>query len=97
MEKKGTNAANLVLDDAPEMSELVGKRISFKRDEPWGWSEGIVLKAAEGKMKMSKKCRKVLEYDWAYIQYGDKKEPYWNQLRAGWYNTEKRAAWKLIE
>ena len=90
-------AANCALADAPEMSDLVGKRVAFKWDEPWGWSEGIVLKVADGKMKMSKKCRNVLEYDWAYIQYGDKKEPYWNQLRAGWYNTEKRAAWKLIE
>jgi hypothetical protein len=90
-------AANCALADAPEMSDLVGKRVAFKWDEPWGWSEGIVLKVADGKMKMSKKCRNVLEYDWAYIQYGDKKEPYWNQLRAGWFNTEKRAAWKLIE
>ena len=97
MEKKGTSAANLVLEDAPEMSDLVGKRIRFKWDEPWGWSEGIVLKVADGKMRMSKKCRKVLEYDWAYIQYGDKTEPYWNQLRAGWFNTEKRAAWKLVD
>ena len=79
-----------------ERHPLVGKRIRFKWDEPWGWSEGIVLKVADGKMRMSKKCRKVLEYDWAYIQYGDKTEPYWNQLRAGWFNTEKRAAWKLL-
>ena len=93
----GCNYLGTDRPDAPEMSDLVGKRVAFKWDEPWGWSEGIVLKAADGKMKMSKKCRNVLEYDWAYIQYGDKKEPYWNQLRAGWYNTEKRAAWKLIE
>jgi len=71
--RKGPTRPILGLDDAPEISELVGKRISFKRDEPWGWSEGIVLKAVEGKMKMSKKCRKVLEYDCAYIEYGDKK------------------------
>jgi hypothetical protein len=35
--RKGPTRPILVLDDAPEMSKLGGKRISFKRDEPWGW------------------------------------------------------------
>jgi hypothetical protein len=39
---------------------------------------------------------RVLEFDWAYIKYADQKDPHWNQLRANWFNTEKRAGWKLV-
>jgi len=42
-------AANCALADAPEMSDLVGKRVAFKWDEPWGWSEGIVLNKGCGR------------------------------------------------
>jgi hypothetical protein len=96
LETDGDGVANRILVETPEMSDLVGKRVAFKWDEPWGWSEGTVLKIADGKTKMSKKSRKVLEFDWAYIKYADQKDPYWNQLRANWFNTEKRAGWKLV-
>ena len=59
-----------------------------------GWCEGVVTKIADGKRKR-KGCRKALEYDGALLQYSDCREPYWQQLRPGWYGKHKRAAWKL--
>jgi hypothetical protein len=57
------------------MQDLINKRFWFKWDEPDGWCEGVVTKIADGKTKR-KGCRKVLEYDWALLQYSDCREPY---------------------
>ena len=91
--KKSSSSQGVVFE-VPEMQDLINKRVWFKWDEPDGWCEGVVTKIADGKRKR-KGCRKVLEYDWALLQYSDCREPYWQQLRPGWYGKDKRAAWKL--